>query len=422
MSSATLSSQQLRTIVEERWLGDPGAVAVGLHVVNGLEFPAEVESDFGKAQVVRADTVFQVREALIDAERNRKRIVLLTKLHEPELGLDVVGRLARSKLFPVNNWASLCSLFKAKELDRSVSNSELVNALLNSAPSDGYPPVSAGILDAGTVWRAVCRHVFDMGEREPDLVTLLLWATDRIKSARYLTASDGLRDALLQRLDANLGEAAASIFRMVDSESGPDALALAVVCQVVFDGEQASVLEAAAARMEQYHGNKPIPRHVGMVLGRMASEAIADLDRKDDPKLAQQHLQRADEFLRQFLCDDHAYRSPLTLLSYEQRLARFGQQIIDSLASGGAISECEKRQEEVAEHRRAKLGQRGEQIARTEMALRLVRWLSSPESTPSSFSEMVSEYRRELAFVDWARESICRGEDIPLLTQGIPAA
>ena len=147
MSSAILSSQQLRTIVEERWLGDPGAFAVGLHVVNGLEFPAEVESDFGKAQVVRADTVFQVREALIDAEQNQKRIVLLTKLHEPELGLDVVGRLARSKLFPVNNWASLCSLFKAKELDRSVSNSELVNALLNSAPPDGYQQLDKAVTE-----------------------------------------------------------------------------------------------------------------------------------------------------------------------------------------------------------------------------------------------------------------------------------
>jgi hypothetical protein len=417
MSSAALSSQQLRTIVEERWQRDPDALVVGLHVVNGLEFPSEVESGSGKAQVVRADTVFQVREAMVDAERNRKRIVLLTKLHEPELGLDVVGRLARGKLFPINNWASLCSLFKAKELDRSVSNSELVNALLDSAPPDGYPPVSAGILDAGTVWRAVCRHVFDMGEREPDLVALLLWATDRIKSGRYLAASDGLREALLRRLDTNLGEGAVSIFRMVDSEAGPDALALAVVCQVVFDGEAASVLEAAAARMEQYHGNTPIPRHVGRILGRTASEAITDLDRNDDPKFAQQHLQRADEFLRQFLCDDHAYRSPLTLLSYEQRLARFGQQIIDSLASGKDISECEKRQGEVAEHRRAKLGQRAAQVARTEMALRLLRWLSSAEPMPTSFSELADEYRRELAFVDWARESICRGEDVPLLTQ-----
>src|SRR5262245_22925650 len=120
MSTATLSPQQLRSIVEERWQRDAEASAVGLHVANGLKFPSEVECNFGKATVVQADTVFQVREALLDAERAKKKIVLLTKLHETELGHDVVARLARSKLFPINHWASLCSLFKAKELDRSV--------------------------------------------------------------------------------------------------------------------------------------------------------------------------------------------------------------------------------------------------------------------------------------------------------------
>ena len=32
-------------------------------------------------------------------------------------------------------------------------------------------------------------------------------------------------------------------------------------------------------------------------------------------------------------------------------------------------------------------------------------------SCATSFAEMVNVYRKELAFVDWARESICRGEE-----------
>jgi hypothetical protein len=44
----------------------------------------------------------------------------------------------------------------------------IAQALMEYAPPDGYPPVSAGLLDGGMVWRAICRHVFDMGEREPD--------------------------------------------------------------------------------------------------------------------------------------------------------------------------------------------------------------------------------------------------------------
>lgn len=418
MSIGNLSSQQLRSLVEDRWQRDPDAIAIGLHVAQPWKTPSVVDFDAWKAHVVRADTVFQIREALLDAERSKCRIILLTKLRQGDLGNDVVARLARSRLFAIDHWASLCSLFKAKELDRSICDASLAEALLEFAPADGYPPVSAGVLDAGTVWRATCRHVFEMGEREPDLVTLILWATNPTSSARYLNVSDELRDSLRERLVTNLGDAADSILRFVDCQAGGDALALAVVCQVVYGEGTDSVLDAAAARMEQYHNNKPISKLVGRALGRIANDAIADLDRTDDPRLAQQHLQRADELLKQFRCDEHAYRSRLTLLGYEQRLGRFGNQITMALADlkSDSIRCSEQLQGEIAAHRRAKIGQRTDQLARTVMALRLLRWLDAPIPAATSFGEMANVYRKELAFADWARESVCRGEDVADLT------
>ena len=55
------------------------------------------------------------------------------------------------------------------------------------------------------------------------------------------------------------------ILRFIESGAGADALALAVACQVVFGEGEDPTLDAAAARMEQYHGNKPIPQGVGPV-------------------------------------------------------------------------------------------------------------------------------------------------------------
>jgi hypothetical protein len=154
-------------------------------------------------------------------------------------------------------------------------------------------------------------------------------------------------------------------------------------------------------------------------LSRIANDAITDLDRTDDPRLAQEHLQRADDLLKQFRCEDHAFRSRLTLLGYEQRLSRFGNEVCSALVSLNqeSIHRCEELQAEIAAHRRAKIGQRTEQLSRTEMALRLLRWLAAPIPTATSFSEMANVYRKELAFVDWARESICRGEDVADLTK-----
>ena len=229
--------------------------------------PDEVEFEFGKAQSRPGRHGVQIRRRCGTPSRSKGRIILLTQLQQADLGHDVVARLARSRLFAIDHWASLCALFRAKELDRSICDPAIAQALIEYAPPDGYPPVSAGILDGGTVWRAISRHVFDMGESEPDLVSLLLWATTKSASARYLGASAELRTSLRQRLVANLGDAADSILRFIESGAGADALALAVVCQVVYGDGKDSTLEAAAARMEQYHGNKPIPPTIGPCLG-----------------------------------------------------------------------------------------------------------------------------------------------------------
>ncbi len=419
MSVGTLTAQQLRSLVEDTWQRDADAVAVGLHVARPWRLPEAVEFEFGTATVVRADTVFRVRQVLLDAERRGGRVILLTRLQEGELGKDVVGRLARSKLHPINLWVTLCSLFKARDMDRSACDASLAEALLEAAPADGYPPVSTGVLDAGTVWRAACRHVFEMGDREPDLVTLLLWASGPAAQTRYLSVGEELRGGLRERLVATLGDPAGTVLRFLDSRAGTDAVALAAACQIVFGDGREEVLSAAAARMEQYHQNTPVPPAVGRALGRAAADAVADLDRADDHRSAQWHLQRADELLRQFHCEDHAHRSRLTLAGYEQRLARFGRQVQAALAgpTPDEIRRCEELQAEVAAHRRARVGTRGpEQVARTQMAVRLLRWLSAPLPAATSFAELAAAYRGELAFVDWARESVCRGEDVADLT------
>ncbi len=419
MTVAAISPQQLRSLVEDKWQRDQEAPAVGLHVTTAWRGPAEVEFDFGMASVVRADTVFQVREELLNAERQNRRIILLTKLQSADLGHDVVARLARCRLFPIDDWASLCALFRAKELDRSICDQAIAQALLENAPADGYPPVSAGILDAGTVWRAVSRHVFEMGESEPDLVGLLLWSTSKSGSARYLNASDELKASVSKRLTGRLGDVADSVLRFIESGASANALALAVVCQVVFGEGQDTTLDAAAARMEQYHDNKPVSKGVGRTLGRAAQDAIADLDRPEDHRIAQHHLQIADDLLRQFRCDDHAYRNRLTLLGYEQRLARLGEQIVSAIEapSESAIQRCEELQQFIAAHRLAKVGRYQERALRTEMAVRLVRWLSRPLPSSPAFADLASLYLKELAFVDWARESICRGEEVPDLSK-----
>ena len=179
------------------------------------------------------------------------------------------------------------------------------------------------------------------------------------------------------------------------------------------------MLNAAAARLEQYHHNKPISNLIGRKLGTLATEAISDLDRRtDDPRIAQGHLQRADELLKQFRCETFAHRNDLSLEGYEQRLTHFGEQIRATVTTPNedAIQKCELFQEQVANHRLAKHARYADQIARTKMAVRLARWLNQPIPSSPTFGDMATAYAKELAFVDWARESIVRGDDVPHLS------
>jgi hypothetical protein len=90
-----------------------------------------------------------------------------------------------------------------------------------------------------------------------------------------------------------------------------------------------------------------------------------------------------------------------------------------AIATPGAetIQDCERLQGDLNDHRIAKLGSRSDQIARAEMAVRLVRWFARPLPPWNSFSDFAQVYQRELSFVDWARESIGRGDEIAGLSQ-----
>ena len=76
MTVGVLNSQQLRSICEDLWEEDADASAFGLHVSSSIKGPPEVEFKFGIAHVLRADNVFQIREALLEAEEKNDKIIL----------------------------------------------------------------------------------------------------------------------------------------------------------------------------------------------------------------------------------------------------------------------------------------------------------------------------------------------------------
>ena len=267
MATLPLTPSQLQMQVAQIRQRDPEAQVIGIRTTGSWQGPETLALDDCCYTVVQANTVLEVREALQTAEAPEPT-VLLTRLEQAELGYDVVARLARSRLFHLDVWESVRALFKARLIDPTLRARCVAQALLEYAPPAGYLPVQAGVLDAGTAWRALFHHGFGMADREPDLASLLLWAAASSGVERYRTAVTELREAARERLTATIGPAAGVLLTLVDSGAARDALALAVVCGVVFaeetsDPATVAALHAAAVRLERFHGDQPIAPELG---------------------------------------------------------------------------------------------------------------------------------------------------------------
>src|SRR4051812_17817488 len=419
MSAVPVTAHQVRSKVAWVLQKEPDALVVGLHAAGPWQGDGELDLGERKFAVVRADTVLEVREALADAETLARPTVVLTRVPQDELGQDVVARLARGKLFPVDAWEGVKSLFKARQLDPSLRDRCLAEGLLANRERGGeYPPVPAGVLDAATAWRAIFHRAFGMEDREPDLPGLLRWAADGAGAGRYLASPAELRDAARRRLAATLGPAAESILDVVEGGAGRDALGLAVACEVVFaEGADEPALLAAAARLERFHRNRPIPRDVGRLLARAGRDAIDDLD-GDEPEQAQGHLLRADALLREVQAAPFAHLGRLTPLAWEGRLRRFARALTAATdpADAAALAAAEDAALRIADHANARRRAHANQFERTRMALRLARWLRTPEAHEGSFAQLAGRYRDEVAWADRARDALAGGDDLAELS------
>ena len=386
MSAPPITPHQLRLEVARARRKDPEALVIGLRAPGPWAGDDGLDLGDRRYDVVVADTVLAVRQALDAAEGRGRPTVVLTPLDQTELGQDVVARLARSRLSPVDPWEAVKGLFQARRLDPSVRERCLARALLEHVPPEGkYPPVPAGVLDAATAWRAVLHHGFGLEDREPDLPGLLRWAAAP-GADRYLAAPADLRAATRARLAATLGPAAGSILDLVESGAARDALAVALACEVVFAaGAEDPALPAIAARLERFHRHRPIAPEVGRALAHAAAVALEDLA-EDRAHQDQLHLTRADAILREIRADELAHLGHRTPLAWEGRLRRFARALDEAIRSrdGAGLDAGAEAARRVGEHALAGQPAHRPRYERVRMALRLARWLRTPPDPAGS--------------------------------------
>ena len=408
------TTAQIRAQVDAITRHDPGVRALGIWSPARQGWPERIECGQRIFRVAWCESSLAAREALVTAE-DGLGLVLVTDMADVKLGEDVLARLAKARLLRVESWEMVRDAFQARNLDpRIAGKSWIADLLLEHAPRSSYPPVAGGLLDAETSWFHVLDRALGLAAARPDPDALLHWTVSDGSLGRFAALTPVARAGIIEWLAQAAGPVGGLITACLEAGFGADALPLGLAAGVVFgDGWPAPDLMAAAVRLEPYFRGQRIARDQGQAYAAAAVRTVRALE----GALARRVVERADTLVQQLHAVAHAASSPVLPSAFEARLAGFAAQLAAAATQASdreRVLALDSTSVHVLGHDLAKAQKgRGERVS---MAVRLVRWLRSPETQPTSFADAAARYGRDGAFVDWARLALAGGDELAPLS------
>jgi hypothetical protein len=366
--------------------------------------------------IEQCDSPLALRIALREDHGPATTKVLITGLDEKQLSDDILVRLTKRRLFPIDPWQIVKSLFQAHAIDPRLTRQRwIAEELMEWIPEGGYPAVSGGFLDAETAWPILLGRVIGLGNDRPDLAAILRWSTDATAVARFRGASPEFREAAVHWLAETAGTTATAVFRCIAANPRPEALPIGLAAGVVYHAKARGQLERAAGKMEERFLGRSAPDEPTIERWNAVAAEVIRLQ-MTDPRSKVSLLQRADEILHEVGAQAFAYLSPTSPLGFGQRLARFGKDLAGMLAGKGepSLEGLMAARAEIGDHELA--GRERRRLERVDMAIRLVRWLQQRGTPaprePRSLVEASDGHLAEGGFVDWARLTLRTGDPI----------
>lgn len=413
---------------------DPTATVIGIRAQGNENWPARVTVGDREFSLAWCPSPIAVREQLValadvagslsgQSSAAAPGLVVLTPLSDHALGADVIARLSRGKVFPVEAWDMLRHAFQARDIDSRLARwTWVAEALLENLPAGGYPPARGGVLDVDTAWSHALRSVLGMSTEQggrPDLPSVLRWTLSPEAAQRYGELNEKARRQIGEWLVEVLGSCGRLIGQVLDAGYGGELMPIALVCGMVLDrpdGPPVSPeLMAAAVRLEKFTGGAPVPMREGLRLHAAAVQVAATMDASTLMPV----LDVADRLAESLHLTNFAHLSADLPSGFSARLVLFSDAITAFLVVHSA-SAAEKRSAVVAvlaaghcviEHRLSI--HQGHRVRRVEMAMRLVRWLSQTDSPPHLGLEALAKaYVDDGAYADWARLALLGGDEL----------
>ncbi len=413
MPSTTAALKALASHVLPR-LKDPSQ-GIGIHLENRWTGESSLALGGADVPLIFCESNLAARDAMVAQARAERPWLLLTPLSERELGDDVISRLFDCRLLRLDRWRILRDRLGAHRIDPRLSRLPwLADALLMVLPP-GSAKTASGFLAAETAWGILLEGFFGLRPARPDLRALLAWSESAEASAWGASdeatarpierrVSPELLQAASAWIQESAGEAGERILELAREGHARDALPLGVVMDLIFAGEgDETDLRVAAARLERYVGNRPIPRETGLAWGR-ATAAVVRRKLEGERAEALATLQRAETIARAIDLREASVHSRLLPSGVAGRwkslataLERDNTAFLDAALAG------------LEQH----VLLRDDDAQTAEMLVRLKRWLlAGPGEVPASVPGFGRWMLEDGGWVDRLRGGL-RGRSLP---------
>ncbi|MGB7247855.1 MAG: BREX-2 system phosphatase PglZ [Phormidesmis sp.] len=337
--------------------------------------------------------------------------VIITPLEDRALSEDILIRLAKQRLFPIDPWQIVKSLFRATNIDpRLTTHRWIPEALMDWMPDNRYAPVLGGFLDAEVVWPLLLQHGLAIETERPDLSALLVWSTDPNHIERYQKASEDFRIAASDWLTLYAGLATATLLNSIYYNPLPDALPLGLALEVICHPQAENQLEKAIGKLEERFlaGHTPEP-HTLKAWSKAAQQALLTF-----PVSVQKSLiQRSDNILREIGADAFISLSTFSEQGFSQHLTTLSKHLMAVIKKPNkkTLATLTKTYRTVKAHAQAQYYLPPRRLERLDMALRLAQWLVANESQaaatpPKDLEDAIAQYTQSGSFLDWARYTL----------------
>lgn len=353
-----------------------------------------------------------VRDAMMQ-RADGEYLVVLTDRSDADLGLGILSRCYDQRVVTPSMWEAVKEAFQARQVDSLLARMTWVaEPLVLQAPPGGWPVAPAGVLTRDHALSHLTASLLDMPVGQLDPSGLLTWTLDPANSATFVSQPDAVRNGIIDWVREGVGPVAALALRTTIQGHSVDALTIGLVADVLWGSTtQTPELIAARTRLEQWTGVRD--------LDPATARALADAARGTAQRMASQRdpnypglLARATALFTDVRFPEGAAASTLLPAGYEARLTALAAAIRTYLSSGPqALPAVEQSFADLLRHVQAP-SDRATGVAR--MAVRLARWLASPDDTaPTDLALATWRQARQDAYVDWAAADVWVGSTAP---------